>query len=279
MKIIKVINNNNVCVKDDKGKELIVSGKGLGYNKKCGDRVDPSQVQKTYMIADSALRKKLVDLLSEIPYGYIKFTDDIVEHIKQCIPSRLNESLLVTLSDHICFAIKRKKQGVEFTNPLMESIRECFPEELNLGYYCLEQIEQRLHVSLNPDEAGFIAMHIINARLDTKMSDVYDITKLINGCAEIAERRLENIDRQSAAYERFMVHLKFLSQRLFKNQPLPEILGKDREFTAAVRKSFARQYECAKEIQEYILQTYSKSIGEDELITLAVHLAKISYKS
>ena len=34
MKIIKVINNNTVSVIDDKGKEQIISGKGIGFGKK-----------------------------------------------------------------------------------------------------------------------------------------------------------------------------------------------------------------------------------------------------
>ena len=36
MKIIKVINNNTVCVLDENGREQIVSGKGVGFGKKCG---------------------------------------------------------------------------------------------------------------------------------------------------------------------------------------------------------------------------------------------------
>ena len=56
MKIIKVINNNTVCALDKKGKEQIISGKGIGFGKKRGDEVDSAQIQKIYMIADSALR-------------------------------------------------------------------------------------------------------------------------------------------------------------------------------------------------------------------------------
>lgn len=54
MKIIKVINNNTVCALDKKGKEQIISGKGIGFGKKRGDEVDSAQIQKIYMIADSA---------------------------------------------------------------------------------------------------------------------------------------------------------------------------------------------------------------------------------
>ena len=276
MKIIKVINNNNVCVLNEKGREQIVSGKGIGFGKKYGDSIDSSQIQKIYLFTDSVLQKKLMDLMTEIPYEYIKFTSDMVEHIKKCIPSKLNESLLITLSDHICFAIERKKQGIEFTNPLIESIRECYPEELKLGYYCLEQIEKRLGIVLHRDEAGFTAMHIINARLYTNMSDVYDITKLIDGCVKIADEYYQGgIDRTTEAYERFIIHMKYMSQRLFKNESYEEILSNDTVLTALIKSNYSKHYECAKSMQKYICEAYGKNINEDEVITITLHLLRV----
>lgn len=199
MKIIKTINNNTVCVVGKNGKEQIVSGKGIGFGKKCGDYVDPKQIQKTYFITSSSLQNKLIELMSEIPYEYIKFTDDM------------------------------------------------------------------------------IAMHIVSARLDTKMSDIYEITKMLNGCIEIAEYFYsKKFDRSCDSFERFMVHLKYLSQRLLKNHPMPEIFKDDKEFTGMIRKSCTNHYKCAEYIQEYIQKKYNKMISEDELITLTIHLKKIS---
>lgn len=280
MKVIKVINNNNLCVLDDNGREQIVSGKGIGFGKKYGDIVESSQIQKTYLITDSELQKKMISMLKEIPSEYMVFTNDMVEHIKKVYPSKLNESLLVTLSDHIAFAIERKKNGIEFTNPLIDSIRESYPEELSLGEYCVEQIREKLDIVMSKDEAGFIAMHIINARLDTKMSDVYGITKMINGCIEIAEYYYqEKFQRDSVSYERFLTHLKYLAQRLFQNKPLPQNLSDDVTFVAMIKKTCNKHYKCALCIQEYILKTYKKDINDDELITLAIHLKKVSAKA
>ncbi|MGN0575253.1 MAG: PRD domain-containing protein [Ruminococcus sp.] len=277
MKIIKVINNNNLCVLDDNGREQIVSGKGIGFGKKYGDTVSPDQIQKTYLITDSELQKKMISMLKEIPSEYMIFTNDIVEYIKQTYPHTLNESLLVTLSDHIAFAIERQKKGMEFTNPLLESISEIYPQELSLGEYCVEQMEKQLGVKMNRHEAGFIAMHIINARLDTKISDVYDITKLINGCIEIAEYYYnKKFDRDTVYFERFQVHLKHLAQRLFQNKPLPNSLSNDAVFFNMIKKTCNKHFRCAQCIQEYILKTFKKNINDDELISLTIHLKKIS---
>ena len=280
MKVIKAINNNNLCVLDDEGREQIVSGKGIGFGKKYGDTVDVSQIQKTYLITDSELQKKMISMLKEIPFEYMVFANDIVEHIKKEYSGKLNESLLVTLSDHIAFAIERKNNGMEFTNPLLDSIRDSYPEELQLGRYCVEQMQKRLGIAMAEDEAGFIAMHIINASLDTKMDDVYKITKLINGCIEISEYSCkEKFDRESVEFERFLSHLKYLAQRLFQNKPLPNAFDDDDAFSVMIRKTCAAQYKCALCIQEYIEKTFQKTINGDELITLTIHLKKLTNKS
>lgn len=277
MKVIKAINNNNLCVLDDQGREQIVSGKGIGFGKKYGDEVDPGLVQKTYLITDSELQKKMVALLREIPEEYMVFTNYIVEHIKASYDEKLNESLLVTLSDHIAFAIERKKKGMVFTNPLLDSIGECYPRELALGEYCVAMMKEKLGVEMPRDEAGFIAMHIINARLDIKISDVYDITKLVNGCIELAEYYYDRkFDKNDPSYERFVSHLKYLAQRLFENKPLPQALSDDQVFAAMIRKTCNQHYKCALCIQDYILKTYQKDITDDELLTLTIHLKKVS---
>lgn len=277
MKVIKAINNNNLCVLDEHGKEQIVSGKGIGFGKKYGDEVDPSQIQKTYLITDHELQKKMITLLREIPEEYLTFTSDIVKSINAAYSESLKESLLVTLSDHIAFAIDRKKNGVEFTNPLLDSISECFPKELRLGEYCVDQIDKKLGIKMSRDEAGFIAMHIINARLDIKIGDVYDITKMINGCIEISEYYYKKkFDKNSPCYERFVAHLKYLAGRLFEGKSLPEGLSNDDAFALMIRKTCNKHYKCALCIQEYILKTYKKNISEDELLTLTIHLKKIS---
>ena len=46
MRIKKVINNNILCVIDEKGNEMIVTGKGLGFGRKVAQFVDPAQVEK-----------------------------------------------------------------------------------------------------------------------------------------------------------------------------------------------------------------------------------------
>ena len=187
MRIKKVINNNVLSVIDEDAHELIVTGKGIGFKRKTGEFIDPAMVEATYRMEDKGTQRKLRELVGQIPTEHLKLTQEMVDHIRQEIAQPLNESLLITLSDHISFAVRRNKEGLEFRNPLQGDIMCYYPAEYRLGQYCLRIIREKLGVDLNESEASFIALHIVNAELNTDMSEMYDITRLIDEALEIVE--------------------------------------------------------------------------------------------
>ena len=95
------------------------------------------------------------------PWSISALTEEMIAEIRKVITQPLNESLLITLADHVSFAIQRKAQGIEFKNPLAGSILCYYPAEYQMGRKCLEMIRERCGVELNPDEAAFIAQHAI----------------------------------------------------------------------------------------------------------------------
>lgn len=59
MKIIKVINNNTVSVIDDKGKEQIISGKGIGFGKNTATSLIRIKYRKCILSQTQSLEKDL----------------------------------------------------------------------------------------------------------------------------------------------------------------------------------------------------------------------------
>ena len=51
MIIQRILNNNVVIVKNKKGQEEIVCGKGIAFNKKVGEFVDVSAINKVLLFA------------------------------------------------------------------------------------------------------------------------------------------------------------------------------------------------------------------------------------
>jgi len=114
----KPINNNILRVVDPTGCELIVTGRGLGFGAKPGYKIEAETVEHSYRMTSPAVQQKLVELLEQIPYEHLLLTDELVAMIRSRVNYPLNESLLITLADHISFAIQRSEQGIRFSNPL-----------------------------------------------------------------------------------------------------------------------------------------------------------------
>ncbi len=281
LRIKKVINNNVLCVIDDNNHELIVTGKGLGFQHKTGEFIDPGLVEKTYRMETRDDQRKLRELVGQIPIEHLVLTQELVEHIRGEIPQPLNESLLITMADHISFAIKRKKEGLEFRNPLQGDIMCYYPAEYRLGQYCLRVIREQLGVELVESEASFIALHIVNAELNTDMSEMYDITRLIDEALEVVEYYYQKkFDRESLDFSRFVVHLRYFAQRLFQDKTLEDGTEmRDAEFRRMIEKSCPEHYKCAQHIAAYVKSTWHKELSDEELIYLTIHLKRINMSS
>lgn len=278
MRIKKIINNNILCAVDEKGNELIVTGRGIGFQRHRGEIIDSSLVERTYRMEEKTGQRKLQELVEKIPIEHLDLTEGLIDHIKTQIPQKLNESLLITLADHISFAVARKVQGVEFSNPLKGSIMCYYPTEYHLGQYCLKVIREKLDVSLHEDEAAFIALHIVNAELNTNMSEMYGITKLIEGTICVVEYFYrKQFDRESLDFNRFVVHLRYFAQRLFQGKIMEDAQGeRDEMFRQLIMKNCPEHYKCAQCIADYIKNTYQKDLSDEELTYLTIHLKRIN---
>ena len=57
-KILRVLNNNVILIKGKQGKQYILVGKGIGFNKHIGDRfVITKQVEQTFILQDNNNQK------------------------------------------------------------------------------------------------------------------------------------------------------------------------------------------------------------------------------
>lgn len=276
-RIKKVINNNILCVTDADGSEMIVTGRGLGFGHKVGEQVDSASVQKTYRMTNPTVQQKLLDLLEQIPYEHFLLTDELVGEIRKRISYPLNESLLITLADHINFAIKRQKQGLLYKNPLLEPIRECYPEEFKMGRYCIKRIKEKLSVSLPEDEAGFIALHIVNAELNTSMSVMNDITRFVDGCIKVIESYYgKKFDHTSLAFSRLAVHLRFFAQRLFQNGQDSGKEEYDKKFRSLIARNCKEHYQCAETVAAYAENVWHKKVSDEEILFMVIHLKRVN---
>lgn len=273
MQILKVINNNVVSALDKDFGEVVIMGKGVGFQAKPGQKVDPAKTEKVFRLEDEKNLGQFTELIKRLPLEHLKISDEIITYARSIVGTKLNPSIYVTLTDHINFAIDRCRNGMKFGNPLLDETRAFYPGEYLIGEYAVALIERELKVSLGVDEAASIALHIVNAEYNTGVRDTMNITFLIRDVLDIVREYLGiELDSDSLHYARFITHLKFLGQRIFTNQMLG---SEDQEFGTLIQRMYPVEYACSEKISYYIANRYEHGITNEEMAYLAVHIRRI----
>ena len=273
MKIIKVINNNVVSALDKDAKEVVIMGKGIGFQAKPGQIVEEGRVEKVFRLEDEKSAGQFAELLRKLPEEYLRVSDEVIRYAKSVIGLKLNPSIYITLTDHIGFAAERYKKGMNFDNPLLVEVKTFYPAEFQIGKYALKMVEEKLGMKLNEDEAASVALHVVNAEYDTGVRDTMNITCLIRDAVDIVREYLNiELKEESLHYARFITHLKFLGQRIFTGQMLG---NDDNGFGEMISRMYPVEYACSEKIAHYIKMRYEHEITDEETAYLAVHIRRI----
>lgn len=110
MIIAKILNNNVVVILDAQQREQVVMGRGLAFQKRVGDALDESRIEKVFALQSDELVNRLGDLMNQIPLEVMTTCDRIIELARSRL-GKLQESLYITLTDHCHYAIERQKRA------------------------------------------------------------------------------------------------------------------------------------------------------------------------
>lgn len=273
MKIDKVINNNVVSVINEQNKELVIMGTGLGFQKKPGDSVDTEKINKIFSL-NQAVSDQFKTLLREVDIELMNVVEEIIHRAKTVHKKQLNDIIYVALTDHLNFAIERQQKGQNITNGLLWEIKKLYKDEYAIGLEAIKMIEEKLNILLPEDEAGFIAIHFVNAELNENISNVEQITKVIQSVLSIVKYHF-NIDfnEDSLNYFRFITHLKFFAQRLINNVHLKE---HDSTLFQMIKQKHPEAYNCVEKIEHYIESTYNQTLSDEEKLYLTIHIERVT---
>ena len=270
MQITQILNNNAVSAVNDKGEELVLMGRGIGFHSKVGCAIDAARAEKVFALS-AKNKDKFKALIEDIPFEYVQISDEIISIAKAMLGKHLSENIYITLIDHISFAMERHKQGIALSNAMLLEIRSFYREEFKVGEKAVSLIAERFGAALGEDEAGFIALHLVNAGLDTGVNEFPKINLLIRDVLAIVSTHFAIIfDEDSLSYHRFATHLRYLARRVLKKSDasygfgLNELLRED-----------PKAYECAKKIEHYIQKQHDFTISDEDLIFLTVHLRRL----
>ena len=272
MHIAKVLNNNVVVVLDEHRREQVVMGRGLAFQKRVGDSLDEAKIEKIFALQSDELVGRLGELLSQIPLEVMTTCDRIIERARERL-GKLQESVYITLTDHCHFAIERQKNGVALRNVLLWEIKRLYPKEFTLGQEARALIAERLGVELAEDEAGFIALHLVTAQLNSEMPEVMHVTRVMQEILQLVKYQLHlEYNEESLSYQRFVTHLKFFAQRMLTRTVVED---DDAELYSAVKDNYAKAWKCAETVALHLQKSYQRSLTTEEIMFLAIHIERV----
>lgn len=276
MVTIKKVYNNNVILafENSSKKEVILTGCGIGFGKKPNDTIDDSKIEKKFVIQDNNFESKVNKLASEIPEEVFAVSSAIIEYAEKNLNTILDEYIYISLTDHIYFALKRYKENLPIKNELLYELRRIHKKEYEIGKWAIEYINKTFNVNFLIDEAGFIAMHIINANYRESTNKSCLIMNIINQILDIIKNyySIEFIEDE-INFDRLLTHLKFFAKRLIDKTE--SIDTNNNGLLEIVKVQYKESYDCVKQIKSFIEENYTYKVNDDEVLYLILHINRV----
>jgi len=272
----KVLNNNVVISVDGLGRERVLMGRGLGFQLKPEDPIDYTKVEKTFVLDAGLDRAHIQAVLSATSYEVVEAVAEGVEAAERSLGRDLGRHIIVAVMDHIGFVLERLQRGVRIPTASMPELRVLYPDEFRAATEMADLIADRLSVQLPAEEAVFLTTHLLNATRDEP-----------NGTAALLFRRVQHVvstveayfgitlDTASADYARFILHVKFLLQRLVTKTMLR---GGDTSFYDFAVQRYPQAFACATAVRDYVRASTGSELTDEEMLYLIVHIERLTQR-
>lgn len=275
MIIEKKFNNNVILTKDKQGREVVVMGNGIAFSVRPGDKIDESRIEKVFVIENGNSPDDVVSTLSDMSKIEIDIVDQIIQEATTVLKADFSNYLYLALGDHIHYALQRYDEDLELSNPLLWEIEHIYPEEFKVALQALNTILEFTGKLLKKDEAGYIALHFVNAQQNhLTLDDTKKIPKIIKQIIQIVEYHYAiELNKNSISYQRFLVHLKFFAQQIIQGDNLPIT---DLSLFDSLKEKWAKAFSCVMKIDAFIQRQYNRKINKDECFYLMVHIQRVT---
>ena len=275
MVVMKNINNNVSLCLDSRGKEVVVFGKGVGFLRPPAE-VPLAKIERTFY----DLNSQYLSLLNDIPIEVIDFTARQMAAIQDAFPYGTNSNLILTLADHLAFAMERARKGIYIPMPSIYVMETDYPLEINISRRIVANLEREFKTQLPKGEVQGVAMHFINAR--TGQSDLSEASieeryeDILERTTRIIEHELGiTVQRNTFSFARFATHMQYLLKRIFDDK---HIDSANIQMYESIRGEYETVSGCVDRIGEYLNSNWNAKLTEEEKLYLIMHVNRVCAK-
>ncbi|WP_153124733.1 glucose PTS transporter transcription antiterminator GlcT [Peribacillus tepidiphilus] len=273
--VSRVLNNNVIIAQHPSYNEVVLIGKGIGFNRKKGDEISAQSFEKMFVLKNEVEQESYKKLIPQLNEEIQTVIIEAISYIQQQVKEELTEHFHVALTDHLMVAIHRQMQGMEIRNPFLVETSTLYPFEYKIAHEVLEIIGEKLGISLPKGEAGFIALHIHSGISNRELLEINKHSMLVSQLIQIIEEELEiKIDKESLDCMRLIRHLHFTIHRVLAGEYLSEPEG----LSFLLKNEYPVCYNLAWKLIKIMQQSLNKPIYDAEAVYLTMHLQRIRKK-
>lgn len=273
MEILKIYNNNVVSCLDSKGREMIVTGAGIGFKKKPGQKVDVKRITQQFYLESKQI-KRIEKLLDRYPAEYFLTSELIFKAAEKKLGRKFDPAIYIPFTDHLAAAIERAKKNIPLPNLTLMEIKTIWKDEFEFSLRILKVIEKKFNVKMSVDEAGYFAVYFVTDTEENKavksielVQMVADIIRIIECCYGV------RLNKNSLSYMRLVTHLRFFIGRIKNNETREEKVNK--EIYDILIKNNVKLLKCRNAILKYIKDELNYEVSQAEIIYLMIHITQI----
>jgi len=271
--IVKKTFNSNAVLVTSEQTEYILIGRGIGFDKKKGQKIEESTlIEHVYIQVNEANKMQYEHLLNGVDEAIFIVVEDIIAMAEKELGEKLHVEVHFGLIDHINFALNRIREGIEIVNPFLLETRMLYKAEYSIALKAVEMLKDRMNIDIPESEVGFITFHIHGGRMGIHNGSSLKYVKAISKIIPYIEDKIGfSIEENSFDSVRLVSHLRGLIERCARHETIENLLL-DR-----MKKDFPFEYK----ISENIALILNKSIGivvpENEIGYIALHLYKLNH--
>lgn len=274
-RIVQALNNNVALVKNEQDEQAVVMGLGIVFQKKKGDLITPSKVEKVFLLKTEESKENFLTLLKNIPLDILTVTYNMIDDLVAKYHFPVQEYLYVTLTDHVYLVYQKLLKGA-YQESQLPDISAAYVTEFQMAQEAVVILNQKLSVTFPDDEVGRMALHFINAKGDYEVSDnnKEDATKKVLALIEdkLAKNNIKRSTENSNLYDRLMIHLTYLINRLQMNQQDNASLINLEEY---VKTDYPKAYQIGQAIYDLIGQELKIDLSRSERVYLVIHIQRL----
>lgn len=270
-RVIKPLNNNGLLALTEEGQEVILLGKGIGFGKKSGERIESLKhlpQAKVYHLVMSDENSALQRVNGIDPHA-VELAARVLDEARKSFPD-MTDDILLPMAGHIAMALERCRRGIRLPNPLQHDIMAMFPDEYRIAEKGLRAIEREEAVHLPPEEAGYLSLHIHAGISEQNAGDSLTNIRLAADCIAKIEAELGfSLRRTELKYTRLISHVCYMILRIRAQEEVPL------QMDEYVRKMYPRAYHLSEKLCKVLEEKLRLPVASAEVTLLAIHIQRV----